>query len=231
MVDIQSIDCNTWRFTDGDVSFFLLRGTEKAVFIDGGWRHNDLHSLAGHLTGDLDLSLVDTSCVSELLGSNDEFSRFYMCPSDGFIYHNKLDKVGIIKPLFDGDVIDLGDRMLEIISFPGITPGSVVVLDYLSGAVFGGLSLTDAVIDMTAGYSDIHAYLMSVKRMDKYRTKYDVIYPAVGRREVSPALLSRLEKTAQGIIRSEITGEEKGGRTIYSDGFVTFSLSSGGGGK
>lgn len=228
MVDIQSIDDNTWRFTDGDVSFFLLRGTRGAVFIDGGWRGNDLHSLAGHLAGELNLSLVNTSCVDAVLGSNDEFSRFYMCPSDGFIYHNILDKVGIIKPVFDGDVIDLGERRLRIISFPGLTPGSVVILDYLSGAVFGGLSITDGLIDMTAGYSDIHAYLMSLRRMDDYRGKYDVIYPVTGRGEVSPAILPRLEKTARAIIRREITGEEKDGRTIYSDGFVTFAFPSGG---
>lgn len=229
MVDIRSIDDNTWRFTDGDVSFYLLRGAEKAVFIDGGWRHNDLHSLSGQIVGDIDLSLVNTSCVDALLGSNDEFSRFYMSPSDGFIYHNMLDKVGIIKPVFDGDIIDLGGRELEVISFPGITPGSVVILDYLSGVVFGGLSLTDGLIDMTAGYSDIHAYLMSAKRMDKFRTKYDVIYPAAGRGEVSPAILPHLEKTAQCIIRREITGEEKDGRLCYTDGFVTFALPSGGG--
>lgn len=228
MVDIQSIDDNTWRFTDGDVSFFLLCGTQGAVFIDGGWRHNDLHSLAGHLVGELDLSLLNTSCVDALIGSNDEFPRFYMCPSDGFIYYNRLCKVGIVKPIFDASVIDLGGRQLEIISFPGLTPGSVVVLDYLSGAVFGGLSITDGLIDMTAGYSDIHAYLMSLRRMDDYRDKYDVIYPATGRGEVSPAILPRLEKTARAVIRMEITGEENDGRTIYSDGFVTFALPSGG---
>ncbi len=227
MVDIQSIDDNTWRFTDGDSSFFLLRGTERAVFIDGGRRQSGLHSLAGHIVGDLNLSLVNTSCVSTLLGGNDEFSRFYMSPSDGFIYHNMLDRVGIIKPVFDGDVIDLGERPLEIISFPGITPGSVVVLDYLSGALFGGLSVTDGIIEMTAGYSDIHAYLMSLRRMDNYRGKYDVIYSVSGRGEVSPSILPRLEKTARGIIRREITGEEKDGRTIYSDGFVTFALPPG----
>lgn len=225
-MDIRSIDDNTWRFTDGDVSFYLLRGAEKAVFIDGGWRHNDLHSLSGQIAGDIDLSLVNTSCAEVLLGSNDEFTHFCMSPGDGFIYY-KLYK-GIIKPVFDGDIIDLGGRELEVISFPGITPGSVVILDYLSGAVFGGLSLTDGLIDMTAGYSDIHAYLMSVKRMDKYRTKYDVIYPAAGKGEVSPAILPHLEKTARAIIRREITGEEKDGRTIYSDGFVTFALPSGG---
>ncbi len=228
MVDIQSIDDNTWRFTDGEISFYLLRGSERALFIDGGWRRNDLHSLAGHIVGDLNLSLVNTSCVSTLLGGNDEFSRFYMSPSDGFIYHNMLDKVGIIKPVFDGDIIDLGGRELEVISFPGITPGSVVILDYLSGAVFGGLSLTDGIIDMTEDYSDIHAYLMSLRRMDNYRGKYDVIYPVSGRCEVSPSILPRLEKTVRGIIRREMTGEEKDGRTIYSDGFVTFALPNGG---
>ena len=223
-MDIISIDGNTWRFTDGDVSFFLLRGTQRAIFIDGGWRQSDLHSRAVHLCGDLNLSLLDTSCSERLLGSNDEFSRFYMSPSDGFIYYNRMERVGIVKPVYDGDVIDLGDRKIEIISFPGITPGSVVVLDYQSGAVFVGLSITNAVIDLTSGFADAHAYLMSVKRMKDYRERYDVIYPAVGRSEVSPAILPHLESTARGIIRHELTGEVKDGRTLYSDGFVTFAL-------
>ncbi len=223
-MDIISIDDNTWRFTDGDVSFFLLRGTQRAIFIDGGWRHCDLHARAGHLCGELNLSLLDTSCSVRLLGSNDEFSRFYMSPSDGFIYYNRMERVGIVKPLYDGDVIDLGDRKIEIISFPGITPGSVVVLDYLTGAVFGGLSITDATIDLTSDVSDIHAYLMSVRRMSGYRGRYDVIYPAIGRGEVSPAILEHLESTAREIIRHENEGMVEDGRTIYSDGFVSFAL-------
>ena len=223
-MDIISIDGNTWRFTDGDFSFFLLRGKERAIFIDGGWRQSDLHSRAVHLCGDLNLSLLDTSCSERLLGSNDEFSRFYMSPSDGFIYYNRMERVGIVKPVYDGDIIDLGERKIEIISFPGITPGSVVVLDYLTGAVFGGLSITDAVIDLSSDVSDIHAYLMGVKRMKDYRDRYDVIYPSVGRNEVSPAILAHLENTARGIIRHELTGTVKDGRTLYSDGFVSFAL-------
>ena len=222
-MDIKPIDDNTWRFTEDGVSFYLLRGSERALFIDGGKGGADLHARAAHLT-DFNLSLINTSCISCCLGANDEFSRFYMSPSDGFIYYNRMGKVGIVKPVYDGDIIDLGERKIEIISFPGITPGSVVVLDYLTGAVFGGLSITDAVIDLTSDVSDIHAYLMGVKRMKDYRDRYDVIYPSVGRNEVSPAILPHLENTAREIIRHELTGTVKDGRTLYSDGFVSFAL-------
>lgn len=230
-MDIESIGENTWRFTDGGVSFFLLKGQKRALFIDGGRVHSDLHSLALHLAGDMNLSLVNTSCLASLLGSNDEFSRFYMSPCDGFIYYNRMKRVGIVKPLFDGDVIDLGGRELGVISFPGLTPGSVVIIDYLYGAVFSGLSITDGIIDLSSDFSDIHSYLMSLRRMEKYRGKYDVIYPSIGSCEAGPAILSRLEKTATGIIRGEIIGEECDGRVLYSDGFVTFALPATGGGK
>ena len=222
-MDIRPIDDNTWRFTEDGVSFYLLRGSERALFIDGGKGGADLHARAAHLT-DFNLSLINTSCISCCLGANDEFSRFYMSPSDSFIYYNRLGRVGIIKPVFDGDVIDLGERKVEIISFPGITPGSVVVLDYLSGAVFGGCSITDATVDLAERYSDIHAYLMSAKRFASYREKYDVIYPSVGSAQVGPAVLEHLENTARDIIRKNIIGEVKDDRVVYSDGFVSFAL-------
>jgi glyoxylase-like metal-dependent hydrolase (beta-lactamase superfamily II) len=43
----------------------------------------------------------------------------------------------------DGDVIDLGDRQLEVIHVPGMTPGSIVLWEKATGSLFTSDTLFD----------------------------------------------------------------------------------------
>ncbi len=222
-MDTKAIGESTWRFTEDGISFFLLHGENEALFINSGTGIVNLHSLSQQFT-DRKVSLLSTSSSSSLLGGNDEFSLFYMSPSDSFLYYRKLGRLGIVKPVYDGSVIELGKRKLEIISFPGLTPGAVLVLDYLTGSLFSGLSITSDVIDLSSDYSDIRAFLLSVRRLNLYRGKYDTIYPSSGRMTLSASILEHLEETAMRIIRKDIRGEERDGKIFFSDGFVTLSV-------
>jgi glyoxylase-like metal-dependent hydrolase (beta-lactamase superfamily II) len=43
----------------------------------------------------------------------------------------------------DGDVIDLGDREIEVLHVPGMTPGSIVLWEKASGSLFTSDTLFD----------------------------------------------------------------------------------------
>ena len=59
-------------------------------------------------------------------------------PEIHLLPHSTSDvKDGMI-PLKEGDIIDLGDRPLEIIDNPGHTPGSIAILDVKNRVLIGG---------------------------------------------------------------------------------------------
>jgi glyoxylase-like metal-dependent hydrolase (beta-lactamase superfamily II) len=67
--------------------------------------------------------------------------------------------------LEDGDVIDLGDRVLEVLHLPGHSPGSIGLWEVATGVLFAGDALYDGpLLDELAG-SDVTAYVRTVRRL------------------------------------------------------------------
>jgi glyoxylase-like metal-dependent hydrolase (beta-lactamase superfamily II) len=67
--------------------------------------------------------------------------------------------------LVDGDVIDLGDRVLEVVHLPGHTPGSAVLFDQASGVLFTGDVLYDGGLLDELPESSIDDYVASMRRL------------------------------------------------------------------
>lgn len=62
----------------------------------------------------------------------------------------------------EGDVIDLGDRELEVLHTPGHTPGSICLWDARNGVLFSG----DAIyLDDRLGWTDATAFAASLRRL------------------------------------------------------------------
>lgn len=77
--------------------------------------------------------------------------------------------------LSDGDLIDLGDRRLEVLHLPGHTPGSIALFDAERDALFSGDIVYDApLLDELPG-SDVPAYVASMRRLAGMRI--GVVYP------------------------------------------------------
>ena len=127
---------DTWRIEDGEVRFFLLKGTEKALLIDTGMTIRQPKEIASALT-DLPVMLLNTHADRDHIGGNDQFESFYMNPADEAQY-SASGKGGRIIPVRDGDEIDLGNRKLRIIHLPGHTPGSIAVLDVSRRVLLSG---------------------------------------------------------------------------------------------
>jgi glyoxylase-like metal-dependent hydrolase (beta-lactamase superfamily II) len=62
----------------------------------------------------------------------------------------------------DGDVIDLGDRRLEVLHVPGHTPGSIALWEAATGLLFSG---DTAYVDARLGFDDFDAAERSLRRL------------------------------------------------------------------
>ena len=153
----------TWTEADGGVRFFLLTGNDKALVIDTGMTGIDIRAAVSQHT-DLPCILLNTHADRDHIGGNSQFEEICMHPSEyPFYRHQKSD--GNLIPVFDGDIIDLGGRVLEIIHLPGHTPGSITVLDRANRCLIGGDPVQkNGSIYMFGPHRSLEAYIVSLER-------------------------------------------------------------------
>ncbi len=204
-VKVSQIDESTWEFNEEGVRFFLLAGTEKALLIDSGMMTKNAKELAEEKTS-LPLFLLNTHADRDHIGSNDEFESFYMNPAECSNYYHGNRGRGTIVPVWDGDVLDLGNRPLLIIAIPGHTPGSVAVLDEKNRRIFTGDPVQDGKIFMFGVQREMHAYRHSLLRLQKFADRFDEIYPSHGTCPVRPGLIMELYEASGRVLAGEIPG-------------------------
>jgi glyoxylase-like metal-dependent hydrolase (beta-lactamase superfamily II) len=139
------------RDSDND-KMFLIRGTKRFALIDSGMGRGALRDYVTQFTGGLPLVTIWTHSHGDHIGQAEQFIR------DSIEYVGERDRPAVVaflqqrgvsarqiqehlQPVTDGAQIDLGDRGLEIITVPGHTPGSIVVLDPATGNLFTGDSV------------------------------------------------------------------------------------------
>ena len=64
-----------------------------------------------------------------------------------------------------GDVIDLGDRVFEVLHVPGHSPGSIALWEAASGVLLSGDAVYDGPLVDDAYHSDIPTYLETMARL------------------------------------------------------------------
>lgn len=67
----------------------------------------------------------------------------------------------------EGELIDLGDRVFEVLHLPGHSPGSIGLWEAKTGTLFSGDAIYDGpLLDEIPG-SDIDAYLATMRRLER----------------------------------------------------------------
>ncbi len=207
MAEIIQLAENTWRFEEEGVRFFLLAGTEKALMIDSGMMTRNARELAEQVT-DLPLELLLTHADRDHTACNGQFPWFYMHPAEASNLYNTQGLQGVFRPVEEGDVLDLGDRPLEIWSIPGHTPGSIAILDRKNRVLISGDTVQDGTIFLFGVQREMHAFLLSLEKLEGRRDRFDAIWPSHGSIPVRPDLIPALREAAAAVQRGEVRGEE-----------------------
>lgn len=206
MSEIIQMNENTWRIEDGMVRMFLLTGTKEALLVDSGVSTPNAKEIAESIT-DLPIKLINTHADGDHIAGNEAFGEFYMHPKEEGNYRFR-GKTGEIVPVQQGDIIDLGDRPLEIIDFPGHTPGSIAILDVNNRVLIGGDSIQDGRIFMFGEHRNLPHYIASLEKLSAYEGRFDTVYASHSSVEVAPDIIPKLIAGAKQILAGEATGEE-----------------------
>ena len=119
---------------------YLVVGSEKACVIDTMNGACDLYEEVRKLT-DKPLIVVNTHGHPDHIFGNMYFDNALLNPADleiakffaegpefVKILEEKNRKMPPFEPIFEGDIIDLGNRHLKVYELPGHTPGQIVLL-------------------------------------------------------------------------------------------------------
>lgn len=228
--EIMKINEETWRFNeDNGVYFFLLTGNEYALLIDSGMTVNNAKDLASEIT-DLPILHLITHADRDHLGSINKFETFYMHPAESVNYYNDKNNTVSFTPVEDGEIIDLGERELEVLLVPGHTTGSIALLDSKYRALFSGDTVQNGEIFMFNAFSEINAFVCSLDKLRCYSDEFDVIYPSHAAFELKPDFIDELKKGALRMINGEIEsqpGEFMGKKLkVFDTGAAKFLMKS-----
>lgn len=223
---IIQIDDASWRIEDGMVRAYLLAGTEQALLVDTGMTLKNAREIAEGLT-DKPVSLINTHGDPDHIAGNGAFPQVYMHPAEEENYRS-FRGPGEIVPIGEGDLMELGGRVLEVIELPGHTPGSIALLDRYRRVLISGDSIQDGGIFMFGPGRDLRQYLKSLRRVQKRSGEFDAVWPAHGSFPVSPELIGGLCLGAERILTGQATWSpaDRFGKTIrvYDVGCARFLM-------
>jgi glyoxylase-like metal-dependent hydrolase (beta-lactamase superfamily II) len=127
----------------------------------------------------------------------------------------------------EGEVIDLGDRRVEVLGTPGHTPDSLSLLDRANGLLFTGDTYYSGEIYLWTPETDLAAYTVSIEKLARLEPGLKKILPAHGPPVAEPVRLLELQQALRGIqagtARFEPADE---GRRLFR--FENFSILMGG---
>lgn len=205
MAEVIQMNEHSWRIEDNGVRFFVLEGTEKALVIDTGMNTPDAREIAEKITKK-PLELLNTHADRDHISGNGAFESFYMCAAEEENYRAHSEK-GEIRAIKEGDIIDLGDRPLEIIEIPGHTPGSVAILDINSRILISGDSVQNGIIFMFGQFRNMENYVGSLKKLMTFTDRFDSIWPSHGDIPVTANQIPKLIEYAETILTGKAEGK------------------------
>lgn len=116
----------------------------------------------------LDYASLPPAFVASLAAAGFDVSGLMIdaVPSPAFdVAAHRFQGVNATRTVDEGDTIDLGGRVLEVLHLPGHSPGSIALWESATGTLIAGDAIYDGVLVDTLAGSDIPIYLRTMRRL------------------------------------------------------------------
>ena len=180
VTQVHKLDERTYYFDQFDVHIYLFLGENKALLTDAGFDcFPDLRKEVEKVT-DLPLMVLNSHGHPDHSGGNLTFDEIYAHP-DGFdAVRTYQGGEGNLKPLNDGDVIDIGGRSFEVLLTPGHQKGHIALLNRAERILLPGDLVQREHIVMYMPGKEWADFRKSLLRLKELGGEYDVFYPCHG---------------------------------------------------
>lgn len=211
-VVFHQIDEHTWVGSGHEMwheSLYLIEGSDKSILIDAGTNIKNLDKIVASITNK-PVILAATHVHPDHTGpSINSFGEIYINPGDTDLIPVFMSMYpGVVKQLKDKEIIDLGNRQLEVIYTPGHTKGSTTFIDKNAGYGFSGDSFGTGLLLLTV---DFPTFIASCEKicsiMDGNKIKY--LYP--GHYSANNVETATKIKDMLALSQKVLSGKVKGG--------------------
>lgn len=223
---VFELDAHTWRIEEYDeissVYLYLLEGDQSALLLDTGLGQIDLPQLVAGLTR-LPVQVLNTHAHFDHIGGNGLFDRVMIPRDDQQMYRlhtspelqAQFPRYHFPAPCAHIDWIDstgiisLGGRDLELIPTPGHTPGAIALLDPDRRWIFTGDTCcrADVLLNME-GATTVETYAESIALLQRYRPRFDLVWPSHHSVPLTPDILDLFQQAAQQICCGTAQGDQ-----------------------
>lgn len=210
MDNIKKISEHFWTIEENGVRSFLFEGDKKAMLIDTGFGTLPIRELVSELT-DLPVFLVNTHADKDHTGCNREFGPVYMSPAEMEHYKDLLPegcRMEDVRPLWEGEMIDLGYWKFEVVLTPGHTPGSIMLLEREKRMLVSGDVIQDGDIFMFGKGRNMQAFQSSLIKMIDMADCFDSIWPSHGSYPLKPDIIPGILQGAQDMLAGKLQEQE-----------------------
>lgn len=222
---VTQLNEHIWNFTEDApgtaVDAYLVRGSRRALFIDTLQEARGVYAKARELTS-LPMDVAITHGHYDHAGaSTNEFKEagctIYLARADWEVARSMvawdIPAGEYFTGLADGQTFDLGGISLTVMSLPGHTPGSVVLLDEASHTLISGDSIGSGPIWLQLPHSlPLSVFQAGVERLQKKVGGWQDITILPGHRGQANGPLGQqyiedVKETARLVRRGELQGE------------------------
>ena len=193
-----------WQFKDGDVYCFLVVGTEKALLIDTGFGNLDLAGAVKSVTS-LPVTLVNTHADGDHLLGNAAFQPALLHPADFARAAGAKEVPFSYSPLWEGTMLDIGARTLEVILLSGHTPGSIALLDADNKLLFiGDTVMRNAPVFLFGEGRNLPSYIAGLEKLLAMSERFDLLLPSHGDCPLPRSAVADTLAAARLLMRGEL---------------------------
>ena len=232
---------------------YLILGEKKAILFDTGMGISDVKAVVSELTK-LPIVVLNSHTHDDHVGGNWQFDTIYSMDTD-FSRQNargsREDAQAEITPdqicgtlprqfdaksyqtrpwkttkyIHDGERIDLGGRVIEVISTPGHTPDAISLLDRANGLLFTGDTYYPAPIWLFRPETDLDAYSRSIRRLAALAPQVKTVLGAHNIPVAKPAVLAELVEAFDTVRAGKAKPtSDSHGKVLYKVGNLSFLM-------
>ena len=226
---------------------YLILGKTRAALFDTGLGIGDLKKVVTALTG-LPVVVLNSHTHDDHVGDNWQFSDvlgmdtpFTLTNAQGSV----ADAQGELTPgsicgalptgfdpkaystrpfkitrwIHDGDTVDLGGRVLRIVSTPGHTPDSICLLDEANGLLWTGDSYYPGTIWLKRPETDLDAYERSMARVAALAPRLHLVLGSHNAPTADPSVLAKVVADMRAVRAGRVKSKPaEDGNVLYDAG-------------
>ncbi len=210
MDPITKVSEHFWIMEENGVRSFLFEGDKRAMLVDTGFGTLPIREMVTELT-DLPVFLVNTHTDKDHTGRNRDFKPAYMHPAEMEHYKTALPEgcaMEEVRPLWEGDILDLGFWRFGVILTPGHTPGSIMLLERRKRMLISGDMIQDGDIFMFGAGRNMQAFQVSLRKIAAMSDAFDSIWPSHGSYPLTGEIVPKILQGAEDLLAGRLPGQE-----------------------